>query len=114
MSAIGDMSAELEAMGMGISNPMGDFISFSMAIPAGPRRGKIIRIAFQVPGDFPATPPPGPHVSPRLGHPDGAVHASALGADWEYWSRPFPNWTSTDKTASDYMAHIRLLLSQLQ
>lgn len=32
------------------------------------------------------TPPPGPHVSPPVRHPDGALHPSPLGAGWEYWT----------------------------
>ncbi len=84
------------------------------SIPIGRRLGEQIRLGFDVPTDFPVTPPGGPRVSPKLGHPDGAVHAAPdFGTEWEYWSRPFPNWAGTDRTVRSYMAHIRRLFQQL-
>lgn len=91
----------------------GDFAVFDWEVPVGARRGEHVRIALQLPADLPASPPPGPHVSPRLGHPDGAVHPSPLGPEWEYWSRPFPNWPQSQRNAASYMAHVRHLFDQL-
>jgi hypothetical protein len=90
-----------------------DFIVFSYVIPLGPRVGEEVQVGLQVPADYPATPPPGPHFCPRIVHPAGAVHASPLGPDWVYWSRPFPNWRLTDRSVRTYLAHIRALLAQL-
>ena len=103
---------ELRDLGLEVT-VNGSFVTFPFVIQSGSREGQIITVGIEVPVDFPANPPPGPHVRPRLGHPDGHVNSSALGGEWEYWSRPFPLWTSTNKTASDYMAHVRLLISQL-
>jgi hypothetical protein len=82
-------------------------------IPVGPEPGRRIRLGFVVPPDFPLTPPSGPYVSPRLGHPHGAVNeAPQFGPDWEYWSRPFPGWQLSDRSVRTYIAHIRHLFQQ--
>lgn len=94
-----------------------NIIGFKYMIPVGRFQGKEVRIGLMVNDDFPATPPPGPHISPRLlplnnvskEHPQGGIHESPLGPDWQYWSRPFANWKETDKTVRSYMAHLRKL-----
>jgi hypothetical protein len=93
-------------------NPQG-FVEFKYEIPVGGKIGEIVSLALQPPGDWPLSCPPGPHVSPALGHPQGAVHGSPLGSDWQYWSRPFQNWPSTDRSFATYMAHVRTLFFQL-
>lgn len=87
--------------------------TFPYVIPLGSKIGETIQLGLQPPPDFPASPPPGPHVSPVLAHPAGAVHASPLGAAWCYWSRPSPGWTRGTRTVREYMAHVRNLFSQL-
>ena len=89
-----------------------DFLIFGYAIEVGSRAGQQVRIGLQIPADWPLTPPPGPHVSPRLGHPHGAVHPSPLGAGWEYWSRPAQNWAA-DRSVRAYLRHLRRLFAQL-
>lgn len=99
--------------------PSTQFVIMDYQIDVGTRAGETIKLAFQVAEDFPLNPPGGPHVSPRLfpihpakdiPHPHGAVHESKdLGENWEYWSRPFPDWNQTDRTARTYMAYIRRL-----
>ncbi|MDD5584336.1 MAG: hypothetical protein PHV55_04705 [Candidatus Omnitrophica bacterium] len=91
-------------------------IAFTYTILTGNFAGKSIRLGFQVPEDFPLSPPSGPHISPRLlpnqsggSHPSGGIHNSAFGQDWHYWSRPIPNWKSTKRTVRDVLAHIRHL-----
>ncbi|MHB8671463.1 MAG: hypothetical protein ACYDAD_13070 [Acidimicrobiales bacterium] len=86
---------------------------FCYEVPVGGRLGDKIRLGLARAGDWPLSCPPGPHVSPRLGHPGGNVHASTLGSDWEYWSRPFPGWADTDRTFRTYMGHVRALFVQL-
>ena len=86
---------------------------FPYAVPVGSRAGEQVQLGLAIPPDFPASPPPGPHVSPRLGHPQGAVSDSLLGVDWEYWSRPFPDWPRTERSVRAYMVHVRTLFSQL-
>ena len=84
---------------------------FDYTIEVGTLAGKQVRIGLQIPGDWPLTPPPGPHVSPRLGHPGEAVGGSPLGDDWEYWSRPANLWPS-DRSMRAYLRHLRKLFSQ--
>ncbi|MFF3598062.1 hypothetical protein [Kitasatospora indigofera] len=89
------------------------YIVFDYTVETGPRAGTALRIGLQAPADFPVTPPGGPQVSPRIGHPKGAVHPSPLGSEWEYWSRPATNWAA-DRSARGYLRHLRTLLAQLE
>ena len=89
-----------------------EFAVFPYEIEVGGRAGQTVHIGLQAPGDWPITPPPGPHVSPPLGHPDGNVHASPLGEGWVYWSRPAQNWPA-DRSARAYMRHLRALFVKL-
>lgn len=109
------LQAGLHAVGypsQQITAPGGEeFVVFDFTIDVGPRAGQLIKIGLQAPPDFPITPPGGPHLNPRLGHPDGAVHASSLGDDWEYWSRPAHRWTE-DSTTRGYLRHLRSILAR--
>ena len=114
-----DFVQQLCQLGLDVGWRGDDSITFDFVIPVGKFLGQTIKLGFEVPGDFPAVPPAGPHISPRLlplntqskVHPSGGVHESKFGPDWEYWSRPFPDgeWNKTEKTAKVYMAHIRKL-----
>jgi len=89
-------------------------------VESGRFAGKKVKHGFIVPADFPLTAPSGPHVAPHIHpiktdgqHPTGAVHQSqaapfqdALGGEWQYWSRPAPDWPTTKKTVATYMSHI--------
>jgi len=85
---------------------------FSYTVEVGLWAGEQVQIGLLIPGDWPLSPPPGPHVSPRLSHPGVAVHASPLGSGWEYWSRPASHWAS-DRSMRAYLRHLRTLFSQL-
>lgn len=109
-------------MGFEVEDLGGNKLAFRYTIPVGSRANQEIRLGFIVQDDFPANPPSGAHVSPRLlplnpaqgPHPNGGIHESReFGADWEYWSRPFPDWGLTDHTVRTYMAHIRHLFDTL-
>lgn len=114
---------ELRKLGYETLDRDGGLIVFDYVVEVGPLTGEAVKIAVQVPPDWPATPPGGPIVSPRLlpissdasaGHPYGAVHeAPQLGPDWEYWSRPFPAWAQTERSVGAYMCHIRHLFDML-
>jgi hypothetical protein len=60
-----------------------------VTVQAGPHAGKILqRLAIPIPDDS-MLPPPGIHTIPQLaviGQKN--VHASPLGPEWAYWSRP--------------------------
>jgi hypothetical protein len=94
------------------------FVVFPWTIPVGRLAGTPIMLGLQVSG---MNPPGGPHVSPHLlplrpvpgQHPNDGVHPSPLGNEWQYWSRPFPNWRETDRSGRAYMAHINHLFDTL-
>lgn len=113
MAAVDDFADQLQALGFEVTINVSK-VTLPFEIPVGGQSGRTVMLGIDVPGDFPANPPTGPHVSPKLGHPDGAVSDSPqFGVEWEYWSRPFQSWASTNRTVSDYMAHVRRLFSQL-
>ena len=112
-----DFIKQLKSLGYAVEERENNRIAVPYTIPLRKFVGQEIRLGFEVPGDFPMNPPSGPHLTPRLlplndqskEHPAGGVHASDFGADWQYWSRPFPNWNNTDRTVKTYLAHIRKL-----
>lgn len=122
-----DFITQLRAFGYDVEERSGNRVVFPYTIPIGPRLGEQVHLGFVVPTDFPLSPPSGPYVSPLLlpinpnqsvGHPVGGVHPANSfgldwGADWEYWSRPFPDWPGTDRTVRAYMAHIAHLFETL-
>jgi hypothetical protein len=96
-----------------------DHVTIQYQVPSGKFAGKKLQLGFIVPGDFPLTPPSGPHISEAIHpiqaggtHPTGGIHdaptfKSANNQGWQYWSRPHSNWVK--KTVVEYMAHIRRL-----
>jgi hypothetical protein len=119
--ARGDFITELQKLGYTAEDLGDNKLALPYTIPVGRLISQKIRLGFVVTDDFPVNPPSGPHVSPRLlpinpnggVHPNCGIHESPFGADWEYWSRPFNNWGSTDHTVRAYMAHIRHLFETL-
>lgn len=98
-------------------------IAFSYTVPAGRFKGQVIKIGLEVPPDFQATCPTGPHISPRLipinpnGGPSDRAADSSFGGDWEYLSRPFvegaDGWNRTTKDVKAYLRHIQRVLEIL-
>jgi hypothetical protein len=99
---------------------MPDHLVFNYPVEVGGYAGKMVRLGFVVPPDFPNITPSGPHVSPPihpfhpsndLPHPHGGVHPSpefekSVGGKWQYWSRPCKDWGQRRRTVVAYMAHI--------
>ncbi len=114
----GAFIAGLRELGYAVEllDPEGERVAVDYSVETGRFAGREVRIGLEVPTDFPATPPGGPHVSPMIHggtavgstHPTSNISASPnFGAAWEYWSRPFPNWQAEPrKTVATYMAHI--------
>lgn len=113
-----DFVDQLQALGYSVEVLDADFLVFDYLIPVGKFAGQMVKMGLQVHESFPMSPPPGPHFSPLLlpitggggCHPFGAIHQSALGGEWQYWSRPFNAWNRTDKSVKTYLAHIKNLL----
>lgn len=107
-----EFARQAEGLGLTGVEVNGSWVTFELPIPVGLHAGESRRIAAEVPADFPDTPPPGPHVSPATTHPAGAVHASPLGAQWVYWSRPAQGWAA-DRSVKAWIRHVRSLFAQV-
>jgi len=114
-----EFEAQLRALGLKPIGAEGNLTKFAFEIPVGKFMGDCIELGFDVPGDFPRTPPSGPHVSPRLARDKGAapggvntnIGDSPFGDKFEYWSRPYQGqWGRDGLTVGAYLAHIRKLL----
>lgn len=106
-----EFARQARALGLTSVTIDGEWVRFALEVPAGAHAGQTVTIAAQVPFDFPDTPPPGPHVSPAFTHPAGAVHASPLGANFLYWSRPAQGWQA-DRSVRAWVRHVRSLFGQ--
>lgn len=108
-----DFIEQLRALGYAVEELGEGKVAFPYSIPTGVFADHQIRLGFTVPGDFPITPPSGPHMSPRLlplqsggTHPSGGIHDSPFGPEWEYWSRPIHNWNLTRMNVKVVLAHV--------
>ena len=122
--AFTDFVSELRVLGYVVSE-VGNRVIVDYEIPVGRFAGQRVRLGLTADDSYPSACPGGPHVSPPLlpmhpsqdiGHPRGGVHddpdyESHAGGKWQYWSRPFPGWGRSDKTARSYMAHVRALFA---
>ncbi len=114
---VSDFIGQLRSLGYEPQDIGSNRVAMPLEIPVGRFAGTQISLGIEVPPDFPMSPPGGPHVKPHLlpinqtsgAHPACAVHPSPFGSEWQYWSRPFQNWSTTDRTARTYMAHINHL-----
>lgn len=85
----------------------------------GPLEGTTIRLGFEVPPEFPRTPPSGPHVSPAgvftsRPRPMQGLHASGpFGQDWVYLSRPFHRHGPGRNSVTAYLAFVDAVLADL-
>lgn len=118
---------ELAELGYDPTMPEAGFVAFVYEVEVGSLAGDEVELGFRPPGDFPITPPGGLLVRPHLlpfnqdgtnGHPLGAVHPAATAGvsdpSWQYWSRPHPNWPTTDRTVRALLhGHVRNLFATL-
>jgi hypothetical protein len=130
MTPIESFSEQLRGLGYEPEVRHGQFVVFDYAVPVGKHANETVKVAIQVPGDWPMSPPSGPFVSPRLlpisggttgrGRPWDAIHtAHDRGlADpeeiWEYWSRPYNAWPNTDRTVKAYLRHLLTLFAEIE
>lgn len=111
----------LKDLGYEVEDKGDSRIAFDYMITEGRFKDRKIKIGFEIPTDFEANPPSGPHISPRLlpinpggsSHNERAHESPNFGTEWEYLSRPFPNWPKTKRTVKEYMRHIKHLLDTL-
>jgi hypothetical protein len=95
----------------------GGFVSFKFIVPLGRFRGKEIEVAVNAP-QFPMIPPSGPYIKPHILplnpsgslHPFDCIHDRKVPTpDYQYWSRPFNNWTDSNQDMKTYIAFLRTL-----
>jgi hypothetical protein len=111
-SGVEEFSRQLTELGHEHETKPPNWVLMDHQIATGRFAGQHIRLGFEVPLEFPRTPPHGPHFSPCLlpvnpslqNHPD-RVHPSSLGTDWGHWSRNFPNWKGKEGVAG-YLAFV--------
>lgn len=105
----------LQALGYQPDISGGNRVIFDYKVKKGTHKGKEIKIGFDIPLDWNLIPPSGPHVTLILPlnpsapkHPE-RVAESPFGTEWQYWSRPFPNWPKTNRSVKEYMRYINYL-----
>ena len=112
------MIAQLNKMGYETVLYKEGFVGFTFTVPDGRFKDQQIEVALQAP-NFPDIPPSGPHFKPFLlpvnapvsTHPYGGIHPRNVPtAEFQYWSRPFHGWDSTNRDMGVYLAFIRQLL----
>lgn len=108
----------LTELGFSVSKEGNDRVVTDYTIHEGRFANHQIKLGIIVPGDFEITPPSGIHISPRLipVNPNAPDHSRAtdspLGNEWQYLSRPFPNWP-LKRTVKRYMEYVAHLLDTL-
>ena len=113
-----DFINELKALGYNLQEPDSNRVVFELEVPIGKNIGKKIIIGFEVPPDYPMNCPSGPHF--KSGslldwvEPPNNIHESApFGEGWRYWSRPFPDWNRIERSAKNYLSHVKNLLANI-
>lgn len=108
---------QLRDAGVSVEEPHGDRVVFAYSAVGGGYALPALRVGVVVSETFPDEPPGGVHVHPRHRADNGGaqhpqrVAGSVFGADWEYWSRPFPGWAHQPaKNARTYLRWVDHLL----
>ncbi len=106
------LAKEFESLGYSVDRSFaqhGVVVITGFNVGAGPYAGNTIDVGVSG-NDFPYTPPAGIHVRPMIA-PNGQrnVNNSPLGANWQYWSRQFPNW-GIERTAKHIISYINKVL----
>ena len=110
-----DFITQVRAMGYD-PRDYGTHIEFEYEAPVGSNIGKKVQVAFVVDDSFPMNCPTGPsfkQLDAGWLHAPNNVHPNyfGFGEGWFYWSRPFPEWNTTEHTVKAYMAHVRRVLA---
>lgn len=93
-----------------------DRVYFEYTVPVGKNLGKKALLGFIIDNSFPMNCPTGPHfkaLESEWKEPVNNIQDSPIGSGWRYWSRPFPEWSTSDRTVKSYLGHIKNLLNKL-
>jgi hypothetical protein len=124
-----DFINQLKVLGFKPQEPTADRLYFEITVEVGSNKGKKVLVGLFVANDFPLSVPTGPHFRPLdegwKEHPQN-VNPSNFGDGWQvdskdlsahdyqqgwrYWSRPCPEWSTSDCTVKFYLSHIRKIL----
>jgi hypothetical protein len=121
--AAADFINELRALGYDVndSSPgpqLGEqtVARFAYRIPLGTKARDVVTLGLIVPPDYPMVCPSGPYMSPHMlplntstsEPPYGGISdgSGTFGDGWQYWSRPYQDWTQSPRNARAYMRHI--------
>jgi len=128
-NAVAEFAAQLRECGYTPELRPNNLFLFDFEVELGKHIGETVKLGLQIPDDWPASPPSGPFVSPRLlpisgstgrGRPWDAVHTvDGRGLEdptgvWQYWSRPFTAWPKTDRSVRAYLRHLRTLFGEIE
>jgi len=97
-------------------NYPGGFLGIKWTVPVGRFRGQEIEVALNAP-QFPMAPPSGPYIKPHLlpikgGNQlpfDGVHERNVPTNDFQYWSRPYQDWATTDQHIRTYLSFLKTL-----
>lgn len=113
----------LRELGVDFVDRPGNQLSFEYTIRDGRFKDQLIEVGLEVPSDFPATPPTGPHIKPRLipissaQDNSRAAESGPFGAEWQYLSRPFgesqQGWPRTARDVRTYLRHVARIFESL-
>ena len=116
-------AAGLKELGYSPEDLGNNRLAFAYTVAGGRFKGQAVKVGLEIPPDFQATCPTGPHILPRLipintnGGPNNRAADSSFGAEWEYLSRPFVDgtdgWNRTRKDVKAYLRHIQRVLEIL-
>ena len=117
MEGVEEFARQLRELGFDVTCRDGNRVTFPHELAGGTRAGAAVTLGFELPPEFPRTPPGGPHLSPRVfpmnpnanAHPEKVLD-SGFGPDWQYLSRPYPGWRGRE-TVATYLAYIERLLA---
>src|SRR2546426_5237474 len=84
------------------------FVVTDYEVVQGQNTGKKIQVAFPIPQDYPTTAPYGVHVKTNHGLSGNItnVSTSALGPDWQFWSRTLSGWSAGRRNGRFYVDHV--------
>jgi hypothetical protein len=116
-----DFIVQLRDLGLDVAEapvaqmPGQTIVRLPYTVPLGSKAGDEITLAFLVPPDFNLTCPSGPYMHPHVlpinqsnEPPYGGVSDAShvFGAEWQYWSRPYNGWATSDRDGRAYMRHV--------
>lgn len=112
---IQELERQLHELGFSTERLQSNMVAFRYEIPHGRFKGRTIQIALEAP-QFPRIVPAGLYIRPHLlpfktsgtqNYDDGIHNRRVPTPEWQYWSRRFKDWDTTEKSLKVYLSFIR-------